>query len=118
MWRCRVTYFCAAIVLAIAGSTSAQESRPLPPVSESDSYYKDVSQPIGYVQAAPGLVGPVATGGCAPSPSPCCCGCCGCWPCQCPECPAPCFPCPRINLANPSWNLLIGGALEMDILFN
>ena len=26
--------------------------------------------------------------------------------------------CPRINLINPSWNLLLGGTLELDMLFN
>src|SRR5262245_44583393 len=44
--------------------------------------------------------------------------CCGCISCECPEQPAPCLPCPRVNNDNPSWNLVLGGVLELDMLFS
>lgn len=43
---------------------------------------------------------------------------CHCARCQCPECPAPCDECPRINLINPAWRLMITGWLELDMLYN
>jgi hypothetical protein len=56
-----------------------------------------------------------------PAEMPCldcpCSGCC-CWPCECPCPPAPCFPCPRVNLINPCWQLLIGGNVTLDMVFN
>lgn len=43
---------------------------------------------------------------------------CGCADCQCPEAPAEALPVPRINLANPSWQLLVGGTMELDMFFH
>ena len=48
----------------------------------------------------------------------CQCPCCHCAPCECPCPPAACLPCPRINLINPCWQLLVGGNITLDMLFN
>src|SRR5262245_40871723 len=48
----------------------------------------------------------------------CPCPCCHCAPCECPCPPAACLPCPRINLVNPCWQLLVGGNVTLDVLFN
>jgi hypothetical protein len=49
--------------------------------------------------------------------SPACCNC-GCTDCQCPEPAATAIPIPRINLANPAWQLMVGGTMELDMFFN
>src|SRR5262245_40640450 len=46
------------------------------------------------------------------------CPCCHCAPCECPCEPAACLPCPRINLVNPCWQMLVGGQITLDMLFN
>lgn len=56
----------------------------------------------------------VAAGG---GPADTCCDCC-CFPCECPLPPAACLPCPRINLLNPSWQLLVTGNFTLDMLGN
>ncbi len=48
----------------------------------------------------------------------CQCPCCHCAPCECPCPPAACLPCPRINLINPCWQLLVGGNITLDMLSN
>jgi hypothetical protein len=64
---------------------------------------------------------PTTAGNACPPAVPCancpCADCC-CWPCECPCPPAPCLPCPRINLINPCWNLLVGGNITLDMLYN
>jgi hypothetical protein len=47
-----------------------------------------------------------------------CCSDCCCWPCECPCSPAACLPCPRINLINPCWQMLVGGNITLDMLGN
>src|SRR5262249_25751496 len=86
-----------------------EQAPPSPPPSPGcDQGAPPPPPPAGCQQGAPNAT---------PSPSlpQCCCECCPdccCAPCKCPEKAAPCLPCPRINLINPSWNLLIGGWLE------
>jgi hypothetical protein len=69
----------------------------------------------------PGEVVPMMGGELCPtcpiSPGCPCCDCC-CWPCECPCPPAACLPCPRINLINPCWQLLVGGNITLDMLYN
>ena len=69
---------------------------------------------------APPTTSVTATPTC-PAAMPCencpCADCC-CWPCECPCPPAPCLPCPHINLINPCWNLLVGGNITLDMLYN
>lgn len=57
---------------------------------------------------------PLGTQPCADCPCPGC----RCAPCECPCPPAACLPCPRINLINPCWQLLVGGNITLDMLFN
>ncbi|HEX5103024.1 MAG TPA: hypothetical protein VFV87_04395 [Pirellulaceae bacterium] len=107
---------------------------PLPPIDA-------VLQPVGYEDyfdvgsvVEPGAIAPLPAppGGppptaamtppaCPPQDEACphcpCADCC-CWPCECPCPPAACLPCPRINLINPCWQLLVGGNITLDMLFN
>jgi len=78
--------------------------------------------PASYVMGGPQ---PVVDPHLAPSPvlgqppcADCPCNCCHCAPCECPCPPAACLPCPRINLVNPCWQLLVGGNITLDMLFN
>jgi hypothetical protein len=48
----------------------------------------------------------------------CPCACCHCAPCECPLPPAACLPCPRINLINPSWQMLVTGNITLDMIGN
>jgi hypothetical protein len=47
-----------------------------------------------------------------------CCPRCHCMCCMCPEPAKPCDPCPRVNNLNPAWNLVLGGWVTMDSLYN
>lgn len=139
-----MTYHNGLILLAamLSGGTFADRAsgqslalEPLPPVDAVirpvayDDYF-DVQSAIdpqagnptsAPVPASAPPADPMAAGHACPPAAPCeschCADCC-CWPCECP-CPlAPCLPCPRINLVNPCWNLLVGGNITLDMLYN
>jgi hypothetical protein len=95
------------------------------PAGYDDSYYRS------FVDRS--IVGDTAERGDAAGPAPatnkelcpaempgpdCPCPDCCSWPCQCPCPPAACLPCPRINLINPCWQLLVGGNITLDMLYN
>ncbi len=49
----------------------------------------------------------------------CACNCnCGCYSCQMPLSPAPCIDCPRVSTLRPFNNLLIFGAMKLDMIFS
>jgi len=115
--RIAVAFLCVSF-LARTVSCFAQDVERLPSVLRAQP--AENVQPVAFVTAQPGTCVDSEESQPTPSCPTCCdvCPQCRCSQCQCPERPAPCLPCPRINLANPSWNLLIGGYLELDVLFN
>lgn len=78
--------------------------------------------PAAYLTGGPQpVVDPLLAGPPAGGQQPCAdgpCDHCHCAPCECPCPPAACLPCPRINLINPCWQLLVGGNITLDMLFN
>jgi hypothetical protein len=80
------------------------------PVAPASGYYAE-SAHAASAGAAVEVLAPPPDDGCD-------CPCCHCAPCQCPCTPAECLPCPRINLLNPCWQLLVGGNVTLDMLFN
>lgn len=129
--RSLLILLCSALVTVLAANRSSSQDlglHRLPPVDA-------VIRPVGYdgetsfglaLDPTAGEPTPAHAGGTPPATAcpaamPCdnrpCADCC-CWPCECPCPPAPCLPCPRINLINPCWNLLVGGNITLDMLFN
>ena len=102
--------------------TESQHSTPFPsgiellppvveetwPVAPASGYYAESVHAAGAGAAIENLAPPPHEGGDCP--------CCLCAPCQCPCPPAECLPCPRVNLLNPCWQMLVGGALTMDAM--
>jgi hypothetical protein len=124
---------CALLLAMLVGTSPAQDLTParalelLPPVASPPPTADGRILPVSFYQPAPSnepCIGlppppPISPGDAL---EPCCpcdpCSQCRCAPCTCPEQPAACLPCPRINLINPSWQLLLTGWLELDMLFN
>jgi hypothetical protein len=82
--------------------------------------WSGIGQASVIVEGAPQPVVEPQFGGvqpCVEAPCPCCPGC-RCFPCECPLPPAECLPCPRVNLINPNWQLLVGGKITLDMLYN
>jgi hypothetical protein len=87
----------------------------------------DVGSPVGagvepsagpaYVTSSAATVDASAEYAAAGGEANACCDC-RCFPCECPLPPAACLPCPRINLLNPSWQLLVTGNITLDMIGN
>jgi hypothetical protein len=43
---------------------------------------------------------------------------CACTMCECPETAKDCELCPRVNNLNPAWSVYVGGAINLDMLYN
>lgn len=99
-------------------------------VSDSPALFSEQpAWPSGSVDAQFGAIAPASVWETAPVQvadplvgeepcSDCPCTCCHCAPCECPLPAAECLPCPRINLLNPSWQLLVTGSITLDMIGN
>jgi hypothetical protein len=88
----------------------ASPDHQTPPAYQASLALGNSSQQVALPEAA--VISKAVAPPCADCP--CCC----CAPCQCPLPPADCLPCPRINLANPAWQMLVGGTVTLDMIGN
>jgi hypothetical protein len=125
------TLACAAAALLCLGRAQAQQPgelpsakiERLPPVVVGDQWPGDgLILPAAWTEGGPvQAVDPLPDVPLLDGKEPChdCpCPCCHCAPCECPCPPAACLPCPRINLINPCWQMLVGGNITLDMLSN
>jgi len=117
------SFILGSILLLVAGGGLAAQpeepDRPLHFDGEQPTAVADLVQRLESARTATFTDRELGPPPAAPQADPGCpCPCCHCAPCECPCPPAACLPCPRINLINPCWQMLVGGNVTLDMLFN